>query len=154
VVAQIPQEQVQVIRPATPVIVSGGGLRTEAKVNKVFPALGINSLATVEILLADTPFGLPPGATVGVDFVTAQVAGAVVPVQAVVQNTRGAFVVVVDGENIARQIPVEVVGQNDKQAAVRGIGPDVRVAVAQENVLMQLMDGVTVKAVVNEGDKQ
>lgn len=153
VISQISQEQVRVIKPGTPVIILGGDQRLEASVAKVFPALGANNLASVEILLADRPFGLPPGATVGVDFVTDRAAGVIVPVQAVVKNTRGAFVVVVDDANIARQFPVEVAGQNDKQAVVRGIGPGVRVAVAQENVLMLLMDGVTVRAAANEGEK-
>ena len=154
VVVQIPQEQVRVIRPSTPVIVHSNGQRLEAKVVKVFPVLGPNGLATVEILLPEVPFGLPPGATVSVDFITDKVAGMVVPVQAVVHNTRGAFVVVVDGDSLARQVPVELVGQNGKEAAVRGIGTGTQVAVAQENVLMQLMDGIAVKATANEGESR
>lgn len=152
VVVQVAQEQVRSIKVGTPVVVGTGGQRLEAAVTKVFPALGANGLATAEIVLATVPFSLPPGSTVGVDFVTDKVTGVIVPVQAVVKNTRGAFVVVVDGENAARQTPVELLGQNDRQAVVLGIGPDARVAVAQENVLLQLMDGAQVKAVANEGE--
>ena len=151
VTAQVPQERAADIHAGMLVILGDGQRTLEATVAKTYPALGGNNLLTVEMNLPAMPFGLPSGSTIGVDFVLKQVQGMVVPVQAIVKNTKGAFVVVVDG-NITHQIPVMIVDENDKMAVVTGLSADSQVVIGQENELMQLMDGKQV-LVVQDGSE-
>jgi len=147
ITVQVPQENAASIRTGDEVIISDGAQKMTATVYRVYPAVTVNNLATVEIRLPEMPFQLPPGASVGVDFVLNKAQGLVVPVQALLANSKGTFVVVVDKNNVVHQTKVEVVGRNDKEAAVTGIGPDTTVVVGQENILMQLMDGKLVTVI-------
>jgi len=141
VLAQVPQEELALIRPGTPVHLRDGERRIEAAVNRVYPALGKNMLATVEVLTGASPFRLPSDATVGMDLVIRQVKGLIVPEQAVVTGPRGASVYVVR-KGVVHVLPVRILGAGNGKAAVSGelhVGD--QVAVAQENKLLTLVEG-------------
>ncbi|MDR3560241.1 MAG: efflux RND transporter periplasmic adaptor subunit [Negativicutes bacterium] len=152
ITTQVPQEQAVTLKPGIDVIVSDGTNKATATVYKVYPALASNSLVTVEIRMTEMPFKLPAGSNLGVDFVMNRAEGLVVPVQALAINKKGAFVVIVGENNVVHQAPVQVVGRNDKEAAITGIDPNATVVVGQENLLMQLMDGKTVTVIPAGGD--
>jgi RND family efflux transporter MFP subunit len=152
VIVQIPQEQTRNIIVGTHALISDGKEQLEAVVTKIYPALSTNSLATAEIRLDNMLFQLPPGSTLGIDFILQNVQGVVVPTTAVVKNTTGAFVITVTGGN-AHPVPVNILGENDNQIVVSGIEAGTSVAVGQENQLMKLMDGIAVMAVV-DGSEQ
>ena len=153
VIAQVSQEQTNNIIVGTRSIISNADNKMEAIVTKVYPALGNNSLATVEIRLDNMPFELPLGSTVGIDFILQNVQGVIVPATAVVKNTTGAFVIkVIDG--ISHPVQINILGENDNQMAVSGIEAGVSVAVGQENQLMKLMDGIAVSAVADGSEQQ
>ncbi|WP_094607310.1 Multidrug resistance protein MdtA [Sporomusa silvacetica DSM 10669] len=152
VIVQVPQEQTRNIIVGTQALISDGNGKMEAVVTKIYPALAANSLATAEIRLDNMPFQLPPGSTLGVDFILQNVQGVVVPTTAVVKNTTGAFVITVTG-GTAHPVPVDILGENDKQVVVSGIEAGTSVAVGQENQLMKLMDGIPVMVVV-DGSEQ
>ena len=141
VLAQVPQEELAFIRSGTPVYLRDGDQRIEAAVNRVYPALGKNMLATVEVVTKSSPFNLPSDATVGMDLVIRQVKGLIVPEQAVVKGPRGALVYRVR-DGVIHLLPVGVLGAGSGKAAVSGelhIGD--QVAVAQENKLLILVEG-------------
>lgn len=152
VIVQIPQEQTRGIMAGTQALLSDGQEQLETVVSKVYPALAANNLATAEIRLTAMPFQLPPGATLGVDFILKNVQGVVVPAMAVVKNTTGAFVIAVTGETV-HSVPVAIVGENDKQVAVSGLEAGTRVVVGQESLLIKLMDGMPVTVAAEESEQ-
>ena len=141
VLAQVPQEELSGIRPGTSVRLTNGSQTIAATVNRVYPALGKNLLATVEVLTKSSPFSLPSSATVGFDLVSRKVEGLIVPDQAVVRSAQGAFVYLVK-DGVVRIMPVKLLGMANGKAAISGELPfGAQVAVAQENKLLTLSEG-------------
>jgi RND family efflux transporter MFP subunit len=144
VVVQIPQEEINRIRKGTKAYLSNGEQRLTATVERIYPALGKNLLGSAEIILVGRPFNLPSGSTVGVDLVTNQAVGFLVPESAVVKTGQGAFIYVLD-KNIVRIRPVSLLGTNAGQTAVSGpVSVGDVIAVGQENRLLGLKEGSTV----------
>lgn len=149
VLAQVPQEELAPLRAGTPVYLTNGDQRLSTRVNRIYPALGKNMLATVEVLSQKAPFNLPSDATVGVDLVARKAAGLIVPDQAVVKNGQQAFIYVVTGSTVHLR-PVTLLGTGDGTAAVTGdLHPGEQVAVGQENRLLTLVEGAAVTPVTN-----
>ena len=147
VLAQVPQEELSGIRPGTSVRLTNGSQTIAATINRVYPALGKNLLATVEVLTKSSPFNLPSSATVGFDLVSRKVEGWIVPDQAVVRSTQGAFVYLVK-DGMVRIMPVKLLGMANGKAAISGELPvGAQVAVAQENKLLALSEGSKVTLV-------
>lgn len=141
ILAQLPQEELASIRPGTKVVLSNAGQSMPAKINRVYPALGKNMLATVEVLSATAPFGLPSSATVGFDIVTKMVEGLTVPAQAIVKTGQGTFVYQVK-DGIVFVIPVKLLGMGNGSAAISAeLAAGAQVAVGQENKLLTLTEG-------------
>jgi RND family efflux transporter MFP subunit len=151
VVVQIPQEEINRVKKGTKVYLLNGDQRLTAMVDRIYPALGKNLLGAVEIILNARPFNLPSGSTVGVDLVVNQVAGFLVPVNAVVKTGQGAFVYVLD-KNVVRIKPVGALGTGAGQTAISGpVSVGDVIAVGQENRLLGLKEGSTVQSA--GGDK-
>jgi len=147
VLAQVPQEELSGIRPGTSVRLTNGSQAIAATVNRVYPALGKNLLATVEVLTKSSPFNLPSSATVGFDLVSRKVEGLIVPDQAVVRSAQGAFVYLVK-DGVVRIMSVKLLGMANGKAAISGELPlGAQVAVAQENKLLTLSEGSKVTLV-------
>jgi len=147
VLAQVPQEELSGIRPGTSVRLTNGSQAIAATVNRVYPALGKNLLATVEVLTKSSPFNLPSSATVGFDLVSRKVEGLIVPDQAVVRNAQGAFVYLVK-DGVVRIMSVKLLGMANGKAAINsGLPLGAQVAVAQENKLLTLSEGSKVTLV-------
>lgn len=141
VLAQLPQEELSGIRAGSKVKLTNGEQSIPARVNRVYPALGKNMLATVEVLTGSSPFDLPSSATVGFDIVTREVAGLIVPAQAIVTTGQGSFVYQVEA-GLVRIVPVQLLGTGNGRAAISGpLAAGLPVAVAQENKLLTLMEG-------------
>ncbi len=147
VLAQVPQEELSGIRPGTSVRLTNGSQAIAATVNRVYPALGKNLLATVEVLTKSSPFNLPSSATVGFDLVSRKVEGLIVPDQAVVRSAQGAFVYLVK-DGVVRIMSVKLLGMANGKAAISSELPlGAQVAVAQENKLLTLSEGSKVTLV-------
>jgi RND family efflux transporter MFP subunit len=141
VLSQVPQEELAWIRPETPVHLRDGDRRVDAAVSRVYPALGKNMLATVEVITKSSPFGLPSDATVGMDLVIRRVNGLIVPEQAVVTGPGGVSVYRVRN-GVVHRLPVRLLGMSIGRAAVSGeLHAGDQVAVAQENKLLTLIEG-------------
>ena len=143
-VVQVPQELIGRMGPGSKLLLNNGSSTLQVSVTKVYPALGKNLLGSVEVVLPKSPFGLPTGSTVAVDIVTVAATGVIVPESAVFRTEKGAFVYTVnDGTVHARQ--VEVLGLGDGKAVVKGgVVPGTQVAVAQENKLLTLAEGMKI----------
>jgi RND family efflux transporter MFP subunit len=146
VVVQIPQDLIGLTRPGTKLVLSNGQNTLPAITNKVYPALGKNFLGVVEAILPKSPFGLPTGSTVGVDIVTTTATGIIVPENALVRTSKGTFVYTVNNGTIHIH-QVEVLGGGKGKVAVKGdMAAGTQVAVAQENKLLTLSDGMKIAA--------
>jgi RND family efflux transporter MFP subunit len=143
-VVQVPQELIGRMGPGSKLLLNNGSSTLQVSVTKVYPALGKNLLGSVEVVLPKSPFGLPTGSTVAVDIVTVAATGVIVPESAVFRTEKGAFVYTVnDGTVHARQ--VEVLGLGDGKAVLKGgVVPGTQVAVAQENKLLTLAEGMKI----------
>ena len=143
-VVQVPQELIGRMGPGSKLLLNNGSSTLQVSVTKVYPALGKNLLGSIEVVLPKSPFGLPTGSTVAVDIVTVAATGVIVPESAVFRTEKGAFVYTVnDGTVHARQ--VEVLGLGDGKAVVKGdVVPGTQVAVAQENKLLTLAEGMKI----------
>ena len=147
VLVQVPQENLTAIHAGTPVYLANGDQRIKGNVNRIYPALGKNMLAMIEILSGRAPFNLPADATVGVDIVTGQFNGIIVPEPALVRSDRGTFVYVVKNGTI-HFCPVQNPGIENGRAVVIGeLNPGELVAVGQENKLLTFTEGSAVTPV-------
>ncbi len=147
VLIQVPQEELATLQTGTQVYLTNGDQRLSTRVNRIYPALGKSMLATVEMIVPVAPFRLPADSTVGVDLVARKATGLIVPDQAVVKNGKQAFIYVVTGSTVHLR-PVTLLGMENGTAAVSGdLHPGERVAVAQENRLLTLIEGGTVTPV-------
>jgi RND family efflux transporter MFP subunit len=145
VTAQVPQELVKILRSGAKVYLTNGTERLDAKIAKVYPALGKNFMGSVEMIFDQSPFGLPAGATVGIDIVTAEVNGIIVPENAIVHTSKGYFIYVVEPGNTIKIKQVEFLGSESGMTAIKGdLAEGLVVAVAQENKLLSLTDGLKV----------
>ena len=144
VVVQIPQEEINRVKKGTKVYLLNGDQRLTTMVDRIYPALGKNLLGTVEIILNARPFNLPSGSTVSVNLVTNQTSGFLVPENAVIRTSQGAFVYALDN-NIVRIRPVSLLGTNAGQTAISGpVRVGDAVVVGQENRLLGLKEGSTI----------
>jgi len=141
VLAQVPPEDAGKIAAGSVVYLGNGGQVVTGTVHQVYPALGPNVLATVEVLTDAAPFGLPSGATVGFDVVTGKTAGLVVPDNAVVRTGNGTFAYQVQNGTI-HIVAVQSLGAGAGKVAIAGpLKAGDQVAVGQENKLMSLAEG-------------
>jgi len=141
VLAQVPQEELNVIKPGSKVVLSNGPQTMAAKVNRIYPSLNKSMLATVEVLTSAAPFALPSSATVGFDVVTKRLEGIIVPDQAVVKSKQGTFVYQVK-DGVIHIKPVKLLGMGGGKSALEGeLAVGEKLAVAQENKLLTLSEG-------------
>lgn len=149
VLAQVPQEELNAIKPGTKVVLTNGSQSMAAKVNRIYPSLNKSMLATVEVLTSTAPFSLPSSATVGFDVVTKRLEGMIVPDQAVVKNKQGAFIYQVkDGAIHIKPVKLLGMGGGKSALAPEGLAPGETLAVAQENKLLTFVEGSRVTPVV------
>jgi len=152
VVIQVPQEEISRIRKGTgtKAYLRTGQQSMTTTVNRVYPSLSKNLLGSVEIILPSSPFSLPSGSSVGVDFVTNEITGLIVPENALVKTSKGKFVYLID-KDIVRIRQVELLGTGMGHVAVSGqIIAGNMVAVGHENKLLGLAEGSAVNPVVSK----
>lgn len=150
VVIQVPQEEINRIQKGTKAYLRTGQQSATTAVSRVYPSLSKNLLGSVEIILPSSPFSLPSGSSVGVDFVTNEVTGLILPENALVKTGKGIFVYLID-KNIVRIRQVELLGTGMGHVAVSGpIIVGNMVAIGQENKLLGLAEGSAVNPVVSK----
>jgi len=147
VLAQVPQEELAGIARSSVVYLRANSETVKVAVHQVYPALGRNLQATIEVLVDATPFGVPSGGTVGFDVVATRAEGLVVPETALVQSSRGPLVYQIQ-DGVIRIQAVQVLGRGDGKVVIAGsLAPGNRVAIGQENRLLVLTEGSAVQVV-------
>ena len=151
----VPQEKAAVFKPGALAVLIEGNKSLNARIYRVFPAVSPGELATVEIRLGQRPFGLPSGARVGVNLVTSEVEGAIVPLRALLENVNATYVFLAEpiGNGTARIKPIEVsvLGRSGEKVAVSGPLKDSDlVVVAEESTLLRLYRGEVVHYGISE----
>ena len=145
VLAQVPQEDAQKIKAGDRVYLSNGEQIMTTEVHQVYPALGSNMLATVEVLTEALPFGLPSGSTVGFDVVVKKLTGVIVPENSLVQAGQESFIYLVQN-NVIHIQKVQVLDTGNGKAVIKGsVEAGDWVAVGQENKLLTLSEGSSVR---------
>ncbi|OAQ20806.1 efflux RND transporter periplasmic adaptor subunit [Thermosulfurimonas dismutans] len=147
---RVPQRKAAYIKEGSKAVLSEGRRRLSVSVFRVHPAVSENGLATVEIRVAERPFGLPSGAKVGVDLVMKEVQGAIVPLKSLLETTEKTYVFLAKTEEgdlaSVRSVPVMVLGRNGNLVAVSGrISEGDWVIVAEESTLLRLHEGMKVQ---------
>ena len=133
---RVPQRKAAYIREGSKAILSEGRRRLSVSVFRVHPAVSENGLATVELRVAERPFGLPSGAKVGADLV--------------MKTTEKTYVFLAKTEQgdlaSVRSVPVMVLGRNGDLVAVSGrLSEGDWVIVAEESTLLRLHEGMKVQ---------
>jgi len=148
--ASVPPGDLTDLEVGRPVTLTLGERSVSASVSRVFPAMGQSHLATFEADLASPPPGFVSGATVGVDVHLSSAAGLTVPVDALLEGSRGAWVfTVVDGT--VHPVEVTIVDRSSDGVVVTGslAAGDV-VVVARPSRLMTFADGMKVQVAESE----
>jgi len=150
---KLPAELLPGVTVGSSLTLHAPGAPVAARITRVFPAMDVSHLATVEAELDAPPPGLVAGATVGVDVpVAAPAAGWVVPERALLEGQADAFVFRVS-EGRAHPVSVRVASRSPVEAVVSGPLQDRdQVVVAQPSRLMTLAEGTPV-AIVAEGGR-
>ena len=150
----IPETLLPSLEPGTPATlvppVPGAG-PIAASVSRVFPAVGPDRLGRVEIDVPEPVAGMTPGASCGVDLTIAEATGLVVPARALLEGTRGTFVVTVADEK-AHPVRVRVLARDASRAVVepadgRPLPQGTPVVLGRPSRLMLLAEGTPVREV-------
>jgi len=142
--ASLPSEDFTSLRVGQPVSLKTDRAAVDATVTRVFPAMGESHLASLECDVTNPPPGFVSGATIGVDVQLSSAAGLVVPIDALLEGNKGAWIFTVDN-GAAKPVEVEVLDRSLERAVIRG---DVRtgepVIVARPSRLMTLAGGTRI----------
>ncbi|NOX24782.1 MAG: efflux RND transporter periplasmic adaptor subunit [Deltaproteobacteria bacterium] len=154
-VVTLPQDIFPVLKTGDSVqLVPGAGTKgiVQAAISRLYPAGPGGLLPVCEVDLAARPFGLSAGSSLGVVLTVALARGFIVPQRAVLHETRGNFVFVVNKNGVVRIVPVRMLVQNPDRACVQGdLAAGQKVVVAGEDVLLRLHQGRKVRPVSSYG---
>jgi len=149
----VPEELLTRISKGSPAVLTPAAPGAEpftAAVSRVFPAVAPDRLGRVEIDVPAAHPGLVSGGSCGVDLAVAEGDGPVVPVDALLEQPRGAFVVTVrDGK--AHVVPVRVLARDGSRAVVEPKGETLaageKVVTARPSRLALLVEGAPVQEI-------
>lgn len=150
--ASVPPEDLTSLHVGQPVRLTLGKVSVNAKLSRVFPAMGKTHLATFETDLPRPPAGFVSGATVGVDVELESAEGLTVPADALLQGEEQTviFQVVSSGDKNAtvHLVPATVLSRSLNEAVVSAdLKAGDQVVIARPSRLMTLTEGAPVIAV-------
>ncbi|MBA3027530.1 MAG: efflux RND transporter periplasmic adaptor subunit [Desulfobacteraceae bacterium] len=139
----VPSKLTNSLHPGTEALLVSKRNVENAEISRVLPATeeGTN-LGVAEILIKNRPFGLPSGASLGVDITVDKPMGWIIPERSVLRQKDGDYVFVINPENLVSPFKIQVLGWGDQQAVVAGeLHEKDRVVVADESALLTLSAG-------------
>ncbi|MGE5235156.1 MAG: efflux RND transporter periplasmic adaptor subunit [Acidobacteriota bacterium] len=119
VISKLAQDTLGSLAVGGTVTFENGGQTLTAKVSRIYPALDLAHLGTVETDLPSAPFGLAPGATISASYQATASPGLLVPISALLAGLDQTLVVRVT-KGHADPVPVTVVGNNGSEATITG----------------------------------
>lgn len=142
--ANLPPEDFPELHIGQPVTLTWKNQSLHSAIARVFPAMSDSLLATIEVDLPQPPAGFVSGATVGVDVQMSSAQGLAVPLNALLEGERGAWVFVVRGDAV-HPVQVSVRDRSATEAVVQGsVCAGDHVIVARPSRLMALAEGMKV----------
>ncbi len=140
--ASLPANDFTALRVGMKVTVYDKQRSVNARVSRVFPAMGRSHLTTFEADLDRPPPGFVSGAPVGVDLHIAGAKGLKVPADALLEGAKGSFVFVVRAGRV-HPTRVKVLGRSLDAAVIqgRGIQANDLVVTGRPSRLMTLFEG-------------
>jgi RND family efflux transporter MFP subunit len=143
--AEVPPEDFPLLHAGQSIDLSLAGEVHEARISRVFPAMGESHLAAFEADIAHPPPGFVSGATVGVDVHLLDAEGLSVPADALLEGAKGSYVFVVRADTV-EVVRVEVSDRSSERVLVTG---DLRegdsVVTARPSRLMTMVQGMKVR---------
>ncbi len=140
VLVKVAQERSSSYSAGSAAFLVNGSMRLAVKVFRVHPAVDETGLVTVEIRTKARPFGLPSGASVGVDLVSSAVQGLVLPLAAISRGAKSMVYAVRNG--VAEPVEVRILGRSGGMVAVEaGLVPGEKIVVADPGLLLRLHPG-------------
>lgn len=137
----IPLETIARLTVGAKVRLQHGIHYTDAAVFKIHPSITNGSLATVEIRVADRPFGLPSYSRIGVDLYLEIPEGWIVSADCILELEIGAWVFPVQENRIGRPVAIQILGTGQGQAVVKGdLQPKLSLAAGPESLLLHLSE--------------
>jgi len=151
-IVKVPEKEIMNVKKGGRAILRYNGRSMEASVSRIYPAVTAVTLGTIEIDTPRAPFDLPPGSRVAVDVVTeTRKSVLLVPVNALLEDRRGAFVFTVSDGKI-KTVKVKLLGKNSRYAGIEApLSPGDPVVVGSEGKLLMLGDGIRVNPVAQGG---
>ena len=148
----ISQATAEQVKPGEAVILNFKAKRREETIERIQPAIGPGALAVLEIRLETSPFGLPSGATLGVDVVIKRPEGLIIPLSCLLEQEKSFHVFAVSSKKeAARAVPVTLLGKSGSRAVVQGDIPEgTRLVSGNESMLIQLADNRPVQPILPE----
>jgi len=148
----VPQATAEQVKPGEAVMLNFKANRREETIDRIQPAIDPGALAVLEIRLGTSPFGLPSGATLGVDVVVNRLEGTLIPLSCLLEQENSFHVFTVSAkEDTARAIPVKLLGKSGSRAVVEGDIPErARLVSGNESMLIQLADNTPVQPIPPE----
>ena len=117
--SKLSQSSLAGIAPGSAVTFAAGAQTVTGRVARVYPALDAAHLGSVETVLGQAPFGLPPGAVVAATYDVRPARGLVVPALALLEGLEETLVVRVKNGR-AEPVPVTVAARGTREAVVAG----------------------------------
>jgi len=145
---ELPEEDFDSLHVGDPLILSGMDL--QAKISRVFPAVGANHLAAFEADIAEPPPGLVSGTGVGIDVQLESKEGLSVPASALLESEKGSWVFALENSTndtgVIQPIRVEILLRSPDRVLISGELEEGReLVVARPSKLMLLAQGMHVR---------
>jgi len=144
--SKISQDKIARLKAGESVTFESGGQKLEAKTTRIYPALDMAHLGSVETDLQEAPFGLPSGATVTARYSAAPARGLLVPNDTLLQGIEKTLVIKAESGK-AEPVEVTVLGRGESDSAVAaatGLKPGDTVILGLPSELMALTAGTPV----------
>lgn len=122
-----------------------GGQEIQAVIARIHPSTGMAGTGSVDVILENTPFGLPLGASVEVRLKVDALSGVLmVPTGAVLEGVEITRVHVIESDTV-RVVPVEILAVSDDVMAVKGdLSAADQLVLGSDSLLMRMANGVHV----------
>ncbi len=145
--SRIPQHEFPLMKKGAPVKILPDETSLcpplEATISRIHPAVRAGTLAAIEADISKRPFDLPSGSTLMVEIETGKAKGLKIPIRALLENTNGDWIYLVDKNSKIRIKRAHVLWKGSNYAIIeaKGLENGTTIVVAQESALLRLHEG-------------
>ena len=142
IVATVAARDLARIQPGGVATLVSDGKKMQAAVARIHPSIGSAGTGLVDVILENTPFGLPLGASIEVRLTVDSLTGVLmVPANAVLEGVDVTRVHVIEADTV-RVVPVEILATSGEVMAVRGaLSHADHLVLGSDSLLMRMASG-------------